>query len=84
MEQLGFIRDFGLPLGFLMLAIYTGWKKVWVFGWAYEDEQKRNATLTIENTALRDKLFEATTTLSSLARVSERVADAALKEKGLT
>ena len=35
------MRDFGLPLAMLVAVIWSGAKRYWVFGWAYEDALKR-------------------------------------------
>jgi hypothetical protein len=65
-----FLREFGLPLAFLAVIGYTGWKEVWVWGSTHRDVKGQ-----------RDKLQQQVDRLLELAYKNAELAKAANEEK---
>lgn len=53
------ITDTGL-VGFMLIALFGGYKKWWVFGWSYKESEKRAEKLEKERDDWRDIALHGT------------------------
>jgi hypothetical protein len=70
------VERFGLPLALLIALIWSGWKRMWVFGWYPELLEKQNAQLQAEVHELQTAARENAAALSQLLALAERGDDA--------
>lgn len=66
------VERFGLPLAFLFILVWSGWKKYWVFGWYTELLEKQNAYLLAENKQLHEATAANAALLAQIVPMAER------------
>lgn len=65
---------------FLLVVIYTGVRKMWVFGWLYDAKSKEAEELKKENLELRKLGFTATSAAERSVSAAEFIARRKIEE----
>ena len=75
------IPTIGVVGAILLAALWAGNKRLWVFGWSYQELKEHNSELKSQLLELQAKYEKREARLWELHAINSRVADRALEQK---